>query len=163
MGISSVPSEPLPVSAAASVLQSPPVPAAASVLQSSPVSAAASVLQPQPIRAPHAPSPGRLLFLLPCLCPGRSQFPLLRLRPVTLPLSMTRIRSAWSTVLIRWAMVSMVQSLKASWMVFWIKDKAKPFKDGLMMSLLSTTKRATNKVKVEAMESRQKESQRVPE
>ncbi|TNN58753.1 hypothetical protein EYF80_030998 [Liparis tanakae] len=40
---------------------------------------------------------------------------------VTLPLSMTRIRSAWSTVLIRWAMVSMVQSLKASWMVFWIK------------------------------------------
>lgn len=39
----------------------------------------------------------------------------------TSPLSITRIRSAFITVLIRWAMVSMVQSWKESLMVFWIK------------------------------------------
>lgn len=43
-----------------------------------------------------------------------------------------------------------------------VYDKAKPFKDGLMLSLLlNTTNRATVKVMHADMESREKESQRV--
>lgn len=40
--------------------------------------------------------------------------------PVTFPLSMTRMRSQPSTVVMRWAMMSTVQPLKASRIVRWI-------------------------------------------
>lgn len=47
---------------------------------------------------------------------------------------MTRIRSACITVLIRWAMVSMVQSWKASLMVFWIRASVSASMDAVASS-----------------------------
>lgn len=53
---------------------------------------------------------------------------------VTCPLSMTRIRSACITVLMRCAMVSMVQSLKASLMVFWMRASVSESMDAVASS-----------------------------
>lgn len=47
---------------------------------------------------------------------------------------MTRMRSALATVWMRWAMVSMVQSLKAFWMVFWIRASVSASMDAVASS-----------------------------
>lgn len=47
---------------------------------------------------------------------------------------MTRIRSEFVTVLIRWAMVSIVQSWKASLMVFWMRPSVSASMDAVASS-----------------------------
>lgn len=53
---------------------------------------------------------------------------------LTFPLSMTRIRSVFITVLMRWAMVSMVQSWKDCLMVLWISESVSASIDAVASS-----------------------------